>query len=118
MNAFLFLPTLLMFILCVGSSKRGYSTGEDLPGDHFFGDIWCLDLNIPGHNFDEKAFLDGSPFLKIGSWRRCYACRSVGRNYYRCQGSYSGKIIFCSVDCQKAAWKIHKRVHGCQKFKC
>ena len=81
-----------------------------------YSDLWELELDLPGHRFDETSFNAGVPFWKADVYRQCYACKNAGKNYSRCQGSCGGKYIFCSVDCQRRAWKEHRRLHGCKKI--
>jgi hypothetical protein len=38
--------------------------------------------------------------------RRCAHCRLVGRGFKAC--GRCGKVRYCSLACQKAAWKVHK----------
>ena len=78
-----------------------------------FGDLWRLDLDIPGHGyFSEEAFQKFSPF-KAGSYRRCFSCNKIDLELYRCEGVCGGKAIYCSRKCQKADWKRHKSSYGC-----
>lgn len=81
-----------------------------------FGDLWRLDLDLPGHSgyFNEQTFQKFTPF-KAGPYRSCFTCTKFGFDYFRCQGTCGGKVIYCSKECQRAAWKAHKTIDGCRK---
>ena len=79
-----------------------------------YGDVWRLDLDIPGTTFDKKHLNLNLPY-KVGCYRRCYACHKIGMGYFRCHGTCGGKQIYCSVLCQRKLWKMHKIRDGCSR---
>ena len=101
----------------IGYTSRIIATGKEVNGYQHFGDIWCLDLDIPEYNdqFDEKAFEDCQSF-KAGAFRRCFQCKKSGLKYLRCQGACGGKGIYCSEECQRKERRFHKRTYGCRKL--
>ena len=90
------------------------TVGETL---RYFGDIWKLEIDCPRHRINDKVFNDGMPSSwRAGLYRKCYTCGGVGKNFFRCQGTCGGKYIYCSIKCQKLAWREHCDVHGCRKI--
>ena len=98
----------------VGAGNVASLFGIDNGDLYYFTDLWRLDLDVPGHHFDERSFNKLAPF-KAGFYRRCYTCQKLGWQFLRCQGTCGGKLIYCSVDCQRRAWKVHKMIHGCRR---
>ena len=114
----MFLSTLSMAsAYFTGYSSKVTSLGKEVDDYYAFGDIWCLDLDIPEHNghFDEKMFED-SISLKVGAFRCCIQCKKTRMDYFLCQGTCRGKGIYCSKECQHRDWKTHEGIYSCHKM--
>ncbi|KAG8962393.1 hypothetical protein FRC00_009686 [Tulasnella sp. 408] len=82
-----------------------------------FNDLWELSIEVPGSKFKESDFEVDDRFSKLGPWKRCFTCGSVGR-WLTCAGACRNTdqaAAFCGVECQKKGWKDHKEVNKCRK---
>lgn len=85
-----------------------------------FNDLWELCVDIPNGGFNEEDYEATSDprFSKLGPWRICFTCGSIGR-WPHCAGSCKETedqaASFCGDECQKQGWADHKRLNGCRK---
>ncbi|KII88508.1 hypothetical protein PLICRDRAFT_161680 [Plicaturopsis crispa FD-325 SS-3] len=97
----------------------GYTNSDFVPSKHeaqrTFGDLWQLSIDTPGGHLEDADLEKDARAPKMGPWKRCFTCGSVGDTWKKCGGSCKGAYFFCSNDCLKEGWKEHKQTHGCRK---
>ena len=83
--------------------------------DRAHADVWRLDIDIPGNGcFEEASFNKDMRSFQVGAWARCFACGIVSKGY-KCNGTCDKNVFYCSTDCQKRAWRLHKEETGCRR---
>ncbi|KAG8952144.1 hypothetical protein FRC04_005144 [Tulasnella sp. 424] len=100
-----------------GYTSTDYTpSSRDTPAQSF-NDVWELCIDVPGSDFNESDFEVDPRFSKLGHWKRCFTCGSVGR-WMSCAGvcrNTNQAAAFCGVECQKKGWKTHKELNKCRK---
>ncbi|KIO26387.1 hypothetical protein M407DRAFT_201689 [Tulasnella calospora MUT 4182] len=100
-----------------GYTNTHYTPSSRNAAAQTFNDLWELCIEVPGSNFKESDFEVDERFSKLGPWKRCFTCGSVGR-WLTCAGACRNTdraAAFCGVECQKKGWKDHKELNKCRK---
>ncbi|KAM5541680.1 hypothetical protein V8D89_004661 [Ganoderma adspersum] len=93
----------------------GYTNTSWVPaGKHSYGDIWQLVVDVPGGLFEGVDWEDEKWCAQMGPWQICYTCKTVG-SHKKCGGSCGGRVFYCTPNCQREGWPVHKKKHGCRR---
>ncbi|KAI1787955.1 hypothetical protein LXA43DRAFT_975032 [Ganoderma leucocontextum] len=93
----------------------GYTNTDWVPaGKHSYGDIWQLVVDVPGGLFEGVDWEDEKRCAQMGPWQICYTCKTVG-TYKKCGGSCGGRVFYCTPNCQREGWPVHKEKHDCRR---